>query len=738
MSLRGRHAALLVVALVVGFQLPGLGRDGLLSDASALRGTVVWRDDFATAWMGTIASDYVRYFAPWAAFVQRSLRAGTLPLWNPYVGTGVPVSEALQPALFHPFTLLLVAMPLEHALTILALLRLALAGLGAFVLARALGCGAPAATLAGVLYGLEPFHLVLRFHTLANVSACRPGLPPVSQHRLRGGAPSRTLAAWALVAALTCLGGHSQTTVHVLGVAAAYHLMRAIGRPATLGRELGFLGVGMLLAVLGGLVAVWGHTELVLDGFARTFRAFRGTYPHLPAAHLASFLAPGGLSGVQVPAYVGLLALVLAAGGVVGRAAFPTWPWVVLTLASGAVAYGLSPIADAVGALPLVGIADHSRLLIVLHLGLAVLAARGVECLGDVRGRRAMAVTVAALAVGLVVIAAGGTVRVALVAPAASLGFAAALLVLPRGFPATAWLAALLVVADLYAAYGPLPRGGARGFPETPSLLAPLAGHPGGERAVIANSVLPPNVAAFYEVPSLAAFEPSMSEATVQLLVQAGLTPSFHLGVIAGPELKPAALRVLDLLGAGTILLADPASDATLRGRLQEVRREPLAVYRNPHAMPRVFAASAARVARDAAAALALLGDPRLDLRRTVVLEAPPVPPPRATGDAAATLVSYAPGDVRVRATCTEFCWVVLTESFAPGWLAAVDGGSTDVLRADRALLAVAVPSGTHDVALVYRPRSVMIGAPVSLLVLCVLVAAALRRPRLAPRGPAR
>src|SRR6185295_13835112 len=217
MSVRGRHAALLVVALVVGFQLPGLGRDGLLSDASALGGSALWRDDFATVWAGAPNSDYVRYFAPWAVFVRRGLRAGTLPLWNPYVGTGVPVSEALQPALFHPFTLLLVALPVEHAVTVLALLRLALAGLGAFVLARVLGCGAPAATLAGVLYGLEPFHLVLRFHTLPNVSACLPWLLALSERRLRGDPSRRTLAAWALVAALACLGGHSQTTVHVLG-----------------------------------------------------------------------------------------------------------------------------------------------------------------------------------------------------------------------------------------------------------------------------------------------------------------------------------------------------------------------------------------------------------------------------------------------------------------------------------------------------------------------------------------
>ena len=734
MSVRGRHAALLVVALVVGFQLPGLGRDGLLSDASALRGNALWREDFATVWAGT--SDYTRYFAPWAAFIQRALRAGTLPLWNPYVGTGVPVSEALQPALFHPFTLLLVALPVEHALTVLALLRLALAGLGAFVLARVLGCGAPAATLAGVLYGLEPFHLVLRFHTLPNVSACLPWLLALSERRLRAEDRRGTLAAWALVAALACLGGHSQTTMHVLAVAIAYHLLRS--RPTRIGRELGFLGAGLVLAALGALVALWGHAELVLDGYARAYRALRGVYPQLPGSHLASFLLPGPI-GVQVPAYVGLLALALAAGGVAGRAAFPAWPWAVITLVSAAVAYGLRPIADLVGLLPLVGLADHSRLLIVVHLGIAVLAARGLECLGDPRARRTMGIALAVLLMALVWHAVGARPpRASLLAAAASLGFAAALLALPRTLPSAAWLAVALVVADLYAAYGPAWRGGLRAFPPVPATLAPLADQPGGDRALVANALLPPNVAAFYDVPTLAAFEPSMSEATVQLLVQAGLRPSFHLGVIAGPTLAPSSLRVLDLLGTGLVVLSDPVQDATVRGRLEEVRREPFAVYRNPQAMPRVFVASEARGAGDAMAALAAVNDPGIDLRRTVVLEGAAVAVSSdGAPDGEVTTLSYAPGRVRARVTCGAACWVVLTETFSPGWRARVDGAAAPVLRADRALVAVAVPAGAHDVELDYRPRSVIVGAPVSLLVLCLLGAATLRAsfaPRVADR----
>ena len=735
MSARGRHAALLVVALVVGFQLPGLGRDGLLSDASALRGNTLWREDFATVWQGT--SDYARYFAPWTAFVQRALRAGTLPLWNPYVGTGVPVSEALQPALFHPFTLLVVALPVEHALTVLALLRLALAGLGAFALARVLGCGAPAATIAGVLYGLEPFQLVLRFHSLPNVSACLPWLLALSELRVRGDRRRWVLAAWALVAALACLGGHSQTTMHVLAVAVGYHLLRALAAPATIGREVGFLAACSVLAALGALVALWGHAELVLDGYARAYRALRGVYPQLPASHLASFVVRGAGESVQVQAYVGLVALVLAAGGVVGRAAFPAWPWAVVTLVSGAVAYGVRPVADVVGALLLVGLADHSRLLIVVHLGIAVLAARGVESLSDVRTRRSMGVALGLLAVSLAWIALGGTApRGRLVASAASLAFAASLLVLPRTLPTVGWLALAFVVADLYAAYGPAWRGGIRAFPPVPATLAPLAGRPDGERALIANAVLPPNVATFYEVPSLTAFEPAMAEATVELLVHAGLRPSFHLGVIAGPEVVPSALRVLDLLGAGLVVLPDAVGDAPVRERLEELRREPFGVYRNPQAMPRLFAVADARAAADRGAALALVSDATIDLRRTVILEgAGGGSPPGDGGTAEATIVSYAPGRVRARAACEGACWVVLTETFAPGWRARVDGARAPVLRADRALVAVAVPAGSHEVELAYRPWSVLVGAPISLLVLAGLAVVTLRAHRLAPRG---
>src|SRR5438093_3162154 len=228
---RGLVATACFVALSAAFQARDLGPDWLLSDGALLRATPLWGRAATNAQQRrALNHDYVRYFAPYATFMREELRAGRLPLWNPYVATGVPVAEALITTLFHPFTLVVAILPAEHALTMLALLRPALAGLGAFTFARVLGCGPAAAALAGVLFMLSPFHLGFRFHPQANVSGLLPFLLAVSELRLRGASLRRSVAAWSLAAALMILGGHAETLVHGLALAWVYHLLRAAAR----------------------------------------------------------------------------------------------------------------------------------------------------------------------------------------------------------------------------------------------------------------------------------------------------------------------------------------------------------------------------------------------------------------------------------------------------------------------------------------------------------------------------
>ena len=59
---------------------------------------------------------------------------------------------------------------------------------------------------------------------------------------------------------------------------------------------------------------------------------------------------------------------------------------------------------------------------------------------------------------------------------------------------------------------------------------------------------------------------------------------------------------------------------------------------------------------------------------------------------------------------------LVLTDNYASGWEARVDGRLTPVYVADHAFRAVFVPAGAHQVEFEYNPLSFKLGLAVSLL----------------------
>jgi len=65
----------------------------------------------------------------------------------------------------------------------------------------------------------------------------------------------------------------------------------------------------------------------------------------------------------------------------------------------------------------------------------------------------------------------------------------------------------------------------------------------------------------------------------------------------------------------------------------------------------------------------------------------------------------------------------VISQLDYPGWTASVDGKPFPVLRADYAFQAIAVPAGRSTVDLRFRPRSLYIGAALSVLGLLVIAA---------------
>ncbi len=198
---------------------------------------------------------------------------------------------------------------------------------------------------------------------------------------------------------------------------------------------------------------------------------------------------------------------------------------------------------------------------------------------------------------------------------------------------------------------------------------------------------------------------------------------------MAVSEGTPAYARYLRVGGVGHVLALHSGGLEGLEPvtELPTPYVLPIRVYRVPQPLPRTYVVGAARPV-DGPEALRTLVDPGFDPFREVLL--PPGAPTLAGGGSPGNsrILDLRADRVRLEARLERQAYVVLLDTYDPGWKVSVDGRPAPLLRANVAFRAVVVEAGQHVVELVYRPRSVIVGLWVSASALaCALGALSLR-----------
>jgi hypothetical protein len=145
-------------------------------------------------------------------------------------------------------------------------------------------------------------------------------------------------------------------------------------------------------------------------------------------------------------------------------------------------------------------------------------------------------------------------------------------------------------------------------------------------------------------------------------------------------------------------------------------RSAEVTIYRNNAAPGRAWIVPQAKVVSDSVAALA---DPSFDPRQVVQISNLPSPISRRGADGApGTIQSLqdSPNAVTIHAESESGGFLVLADTFYPGWQATLDGMPVEILRANHAFRAVVFPPGEHVVVFRYAPLSFRMGEAISLL----------------------
>jgi O-antigen/teichoic acid export membrane protein len=377
-----------------------------------------------------LLSDLVLQNYLWKQFIRESIAAGQLPLWNPYLFSGVPFLAAGQHSALYPFSLLYYVLPLETAYGWFAVSQLWLAGLNAYLMLRGFGLRRGASGFGAVTFELCGF-LVLSvvFPMIVAAAAWLPlivlSLEFIARQRTLFGRPATIpwVALGAVAIACQILAGHVEITYYSLLTAGAFAIWRLLMEGQTDGR----VGPSVRLIPPMAAVAVLGLGLAMLQFLPlyelaqSSFRSGRATYEQilgwaLPTRHILAFFIPnlfgnsshhsyfdwfswqqvaattpadtitwGVKNTVEGAVYLGLLPLILAPIGMLAWRRERRGPnanvpfWVGLAVISLTFAFG-TPLYAAIYWLPgLDQVNSPFRWVFPLSLAVAALAAGGVD-----------------------------------------------------------------------------------------------------------------------------------------------------------------------------------------------------------------------------------------------------------------------------------------------------------------------------------------------------------------------
>lgn len=135
-----------------------------------------------------------------------------------------------------------------------------------------------------------------------------------------------------------------------------------------------------------------------------------------------------------------------------------------------------------------------------------------------------------------------------------------------------------------------------------------------------------------------------------------------------------------------------------------------ISIYRNLQSLPRAYFASQAISKSSAQDILDTLFDPSFDLTTTAMIEAETFPETRVDPESNVEIIKYFPERVEIKTKSSTPQWLILTDTFYPGWEADIDDSPAPIYRAQFALRALFVPPGKHEVVFRYLPKPLRLG----------------------------
>jgi len=714
---------------------------------------------------------------PYRAFFADELRVGRFSRWCPELYCGMPLYSESQAGYLHPFKYLLYPwLATWQALNLDTVLSIWLTGAGTFLwLRRHVG---PAGALTGAaILGLSGFTWGHLIHTsMINALASLPFVIWGLEYSWSSGRWRGVVGA-GLALACQVFAGHLQDALWTICLVGLYGLYRAATETGW-GRRFRVLSMAAALVAVGVLISAvqWIPSKELLDrspraqGLSWEDLTYGSWHPELlptvivREAYGTRARDTDWMDGFypyhEMNTYVGLIAIVLAVVGAGGQRARDRWTnfWVLLVGLAVVLMLGkFTFLFDYAHRIPILGSSrEPVRFHIWAALGIAALAAVGVERFernGNVSLRQGLILAGVLVLLAIPILCflyapvwlfpnrwnkprnlaqfrwlgrefVFALVRTALLSTLAWwVAWKAARSLRPDVRVRWAALLPLLVIADMLGAHWvDVPTVDPRYWTEPPESVRWLNNDPSLIRV--------------YGEADKSAAEPGYASEPIDFLavrdqLDWSLPAAWHISSSRGetPMIARRSVDYFDHAYVGRGLFEIDSVTHVLTGRrwLEKMRKlfkaRPVAVgtafiFSTGRALPRARLAGRPVYADDRPRAIAAMD--RLtstnELRDHVIVEDPAhLLPTDAIVSGTARIALDLPERMVIETEAATPAYLVVSDSFDPGWSAQVDGRAAAIYPAYVAFRAVYLPQGNHKIVFTYRPAGLTLGLAVCL-----------------------
>jgi hypothetical protein len=389
-----------LVLLVGIFVWKPLTHGGYYSAADLLQEVDLLRVDGAHEPANNQLGDPVYVIHPWLEWSRAQIRDGDLPTWNPYNGGGAPLLGNYQSAVFSPFSLPFLLLPMQAALVVSAIAKILTAGVGTLAFLKRIGRSTAASLVGSIAFMFAGYQVLWLQWPIPSAAVLLPVLLLFVEVTITSAtryAAARGAIAAGFVTALILVTGHPETIFFVFAIVGGYAVFRLLTerrRRWITSRALALVvaaGAGLALAAVQILPfieylqrssALESRSEkdpVFLSGHLAGLNAF----PRLLGSPLDSY-RPDFIFSLVNGSYVGLIVLFLAGFGffsLVKRRAPVTAYFAALALGWILYAYNVLGLGSLLSQLPLLSLAHAAYSQVVWLFAITVLAAAGVDWL---------------------------------------------------------------------------------------------------------------------------------------------------------------------------------------------------------------------------------------------------------------------------------------------------------------------------------------------------------------------